>query len=184
MRRLAAAAPIPLFCLLTALVACGQAAPVAGHGTRSRPHGTACPAHPLSPHRLERINRNPMASAETVPGHPDRLLLCRYSGLSQGRDLPRLSVSRRIRRIAAVRALAARFDRQPPFPKGARSCPADDGRAIYAVFAYRDRPPVVIEVSLHGCKRLWNGRAAVRALTPRLEQRLLRLLPIARATRR
>ncbi len=175
MKRLSAQVPVSLLCLLLVLASCGQAA----EGGLSRPnrHDLACPKHPLSPRRLARINRDSEAAAKTVPGDPDRLLLCRYWGVYQGRDLPEV-VEQRFNRVAIVGSLAEQFNHQPPHPRGARACPTGGGGPIYAFFRYEEEPSVVIEVWRDGCKRLSNGHARTRALTPPLEKRLLRLLPL------
>jgi iron-sulfur cluster assembly accessory protein len=52
-----------------------------------------------------------------VPGDPDRLLLCRYWGVYQGKDLPEV-VEQRFSRMAIARSLAEQFNHQPPYPRG------------------------------------------------------------------
>jgi hypothetical protein len=175
MKRLSAQVPISLFCLLLVLASCGQTAE--GGSRRPSRHDLACPKHPLSPRRLVRINRNSKAAAKPVPGDPDRLLLCRYWGVYQGRDLPE-AVEQRFNRVVIVRSLAEQFNHQPPYPRGARACPTDNGGPIYAFFRYEEEPPVVVEAWRDGCQRLSNGHAGARALTPQLEKRLLCLLPL------
>jgi hypothetical protein len=181
MKRLSAQIPISLFCLLLVLASCGQAAE--GGLPRPNQHDLACPKHPLSPRRLAHINRNSEAVTKTVPGDPDRLLLCRYWGVYQGKDLPEV-VEQRFSRVAIVRSLAEQFNHQPPYPRGARACSTGNGGPIYVFFRYEDQPLVVVEVWRDGCKRLWNGHARTLALTPQLEKRLLRLLPLPESRRR
>jgi hypothetical protein len=178
MNRLSGQALIALFCLLVVLASCGQTAQVEGRSPRSSQLGVACPKHPLSARGLARLNRNPKAATKTVPGDPDRLLLCRYSGVDQGKDLPEVAAKRRVSRMAVVQSLAGQFNRQPPYPKGVRSCPTGNGGPTYAFFRYEDQLSAVVEVWRDGCKRLSNGHARTRALTPQLEKRLLRLLPL------
>lgn len=178
MNGLSAQASISLFCLVIAFASCGQAAEVEGRSPRSTQLGAACPKHPFSARRLAHANQNPRATTKTVPDDPDRLLLCRYWGAYQGKDLPEVAAERRFSRVAVVQSLAERFNGQPPYPRGARACPTGNGGPIYAFFRYEDQPSVVVEVWRDGCKRLWNGHAKTRALTPQLEKRLLRLLPL------
>jgi hypothetical protein len=175
MKHLSVQIPISLFCLLLVLVSCGKAAE--GGLPRPNQHALACPQHPLSPRRLTRINRNSKAVAKAVPGDPDRLLLCRYWGMYQGKGLPEVG-EQRFSRVATVRSLAEHFNHQPPYPRGTRSCPTGNGGPIYAFFRYEEEPSVVVEISRDGCSRLSNGHARTRALTPQLEKRLSRLLPL------
>jgi hypothetical protein len=175
MKRLSAQIRISLFCLLLLLASCGRA----GEGGLPRPSqdDLACPKQPLSPRRLARINRNYEAATKTVPGKPDRLLLCRYWGVYQGRGLPAV-VEQRFSRAAIVSSLVEQFNHQPPFPRGARSCPTGHGGPVYAFFRYEVQPSIAVEVWRDGCKRLSNGHAGPRALTPQLEKRLLHLLTL------
>jgi hypothetical protein len=178
MQARSATALLSLSCLLIAAASIGQASRVSGRDTPGPSRlGAACPKHPLSPRRLAHLNRNPGAKTATVPGEPDRLLLCRYSGLYRSRDLPRLSAQRRIGPVT-TRELAEQFNRQPPYPNGARSCPTGNGGPIYALFRYRSQPAVVVEAWRDGCDRLWNGHAPARALMTPLEKRLLRMVPL------
>lgn len=181
MKRLSAQIPISLFCLLLLSAFCGPTA--RGDLPRPNQHDLTCPKQPLSPGRLAHVNRNSEAIAKIVPSGPDRLQLCRYWGVYQGRDLPEVA-EQRFSRVTLVRSLAEQFSHQPSSPRGTRSCPSGNGGPIYAFFRYEDQPMVVVEVWRDGCKHLWNGHARARALTPQLERRLLCLVPLPKGRRR
>lgn len=176
MKRLVIRVPISLFCLLLAFAFGGQAK---GGWLQPSQHDPACPDQPLLAGRLADVNRNARAAIKTVPGGPNRALLCRYWGIYQGKDLPKV-VERRFSRAALVRSLAKQFNHQPPSPysRGTWACPTGGGGPIYAFFSYENLPVVVVEVWRDGCQHLSNGYAKARALTPRLERRLLHLLPL------
>lgn len=176
MERLRAQISISLFCLLLVFASCGQAKE---GGAQPIQQALACPEQPLLPGRLADVNRNARATTKIVPGGPYRVLLCRYWGIYQGQDLPEV-VERRFSRVALVRGLAKQFNHQPPSPylRGTWSCPIGGGGPIDAFFIFEDQPMVVVNVWRDGCKHLSNGHAEARALTPRLERRLLRLLPL------
>lgn len=181
MKRFSAQIPISLFCPLLLCASFGQAA--TGDLSRPNQHDLVCPKQPPSPGRLAHVNRNSEAITKTVPGGPDRLQLCRYWGVYQGWDLPEI-VEQRFSRVTIVRSLAEQFNHQPPYPRGTRSCSTGNGGPIYAFFRYEDQPVVVVEVWRDGCKHLWNGHARARALSPQLERRLLRLVPLPKDRRR
>lgn len=111
-----------------------------------------------------------------MPGDPDRLLLCRYRGIYEGKN-PEV-MEQRVSRLAIVRSLAEQFNHQPPYPRGTRACPTGNGGPTYAFFRYEAQPFVVVEVWRDGCERVWNGHVGARALTPQLERRLLHLLAL------
>lgn len=136
-----------------------------------------CPTRLLAEGSLRAKNQVPGAFREIVPGHPDRLLLCRYRGQSHGQQPPRLSTSRYLSGGPAVEAIADRLNRLPP-AMGAYACPATSGGAIYAIFGYEDEAEIVVEITLRGCPAVRNGRAHPRVLSPRLANRLKRLVPL------
>ncbi len=134
-----------------------------------------CPQRLLAEGSLRSENRIPGASRDIVPGHPDRLLLCRYRDPGHGRRAPHLSARRYLDMRSTVESIADRLNRLPP-AKGAYACPAFSEGAVYAIFHYEDEATIIVEVSLRGCPVVQNGRAHARVLAPRLANRIKRLV--------
>jgi hypothetical protein len=79
--------------------------------------------------------------------------LCRYFGRNHAPGAGpafTLASSPRLGERAA-RELAGEFDRLRAVTSVARKCPLDEGGRLFVRFAYRDRRPVLVEVSLSGC---------------------------------
>jgi hypothetical protein len=99
-----------------------------------------------------------------VPGEPERLLLCRYWGMNHGEKSLRMGKRKLVTDPATVRLIADGLNDLPPFPRGAFSCPVDEGARTYAFFAYPDDPTVIVEVRRLPCgdERVVGSRLAAR----------------------
>lgn len=126
----------------------------AAAGASGRSHRTpACPRHDRQP----LVSRAPGASAVLVPGQPQAVLLCRYSGLQGPRARwQRLLRQRLVRQRARVGRLASELNALPPV-NGVQACPLDNGSAIVAIFRYRSGPDDPVTVRLTGCRLTTNG---------------------------
>jgi hypothetical protein len=163
----------------TILPACGSRA-TAGSQVDARPVSFECPKRTFPEGALAAKNANPRSREKTVPGGPERLLLCRYWGLNNGSRSSTLASGRPVGTRRAVESIAAEIDALPPFPRGPIACPSDNGARIDATFFYDDEPPVIVEVRLNGCPAALNGRAKAGWLSPRLAHRLENLVPLPR----
>jgi hypothetical protein len=110
-----------------------------------------------------------------VPGHPDTVQLCRYSGLN-GHPPLMLLRTRVVTNAATVARLARGLDALPKPSTGTINCPADFGDAVIAVFGYRTGLPDPVTVALSGCGAVGNGHLtrlagpAKSPVTAQLEQ--------------
>jgi hypothetical protein len=97
-----------------------------------------------------------------VPGHPRRLLGCRYHGLNQREPAGTLAASKAL----PASEIASGFDDARVIsPAGpARHCPADFGELILLVFRYPDGTSFRVTVESDGCGDATNGARTV--LTP------------------
>src|ERR1700761_5545835 len=86
--------PLALVALAALLSACG------GGGTSGSGEATAiafkCPRAEFPEGSIGRHNANSHADEATVPGRPDRVLVCRYFGLNQGPRPEKLAASRSV----------------------------------------------------------------------------------------
>lgn len=159
-------------------LALGATAATAAHPTRAATPKTqaAGPRHfsrcPASDHRQLRSHARG-ASSTLVPGHPRRLLLCRYRGLQGKRaGWHRLIAHRRLSKQSTITGLQTRLNALPA-PSGTTVCPNDNGARIIAIFGYRHGAADPVTVALTGCPSATNGpvtRSAINA--PALLRRL------------
>lgn len=129
----------------------------------ARSPGTSCPART----RSVPASHRPGAKRSLVPPGAGSVVLCRYAGLNDpAHRAGRLVRSRVLARRAIVRALGHQLDRLHRLPKGAVSCPLDDGSEVAVIFRYprgRDDP---VTVELTGCQVVTNGHLIRTAATP------------------
>ena len=147
------------------------AGPAAASGTGPKPSDSQrCPATAAwAPFRHDRAARRRL-----VPGHPSRLILCRYAGLNVTDPLG----LRRSRAVAAprrIRRLGHRFNLLRSFPAGRELCPADFGGQILARFRYPRAPDDYVAIDLSGCRSVTSG-PRTRASLGRRGSRLVRAL--------
>lgn len=131
----------------------------AASGSSSRSHVWVSAAQPARcSHKEPRIPAEGWSAAEhkLAPTGARAIRLCRYSGLN---DHPRLRLvrARLLSRTGLVAQLVTRFNRLPSGPRGAVSCPADDGSEIVALVSYPGGHEVRISVGLTGCLQVTNG---------------------------
>jgi hypothetical protein len=135
------------------------ASPASATSTHSESLGLVCPPHP--PASLPHHQRAGVTTT-MVPGHPQRLLGCRYNGLNQQEPARTLAASKRL----PASEIASGFDDarfvSPAGP--APACPADFGALIVLVFGYPDGTSLRVTVEADGCGDATNGARTV--LTP------------------
>ena len=141
----------------------------------ARTTGERIPSKPLSAsHRgcPSQDRRKPVstalaANASLVPGHPNAVLLCRYTGLNDPRRFTLVS-HRLISSHTTVDRLAHALDSLPKFRPGTTlSCPADFGDTMIAFFRYPNGPDDPVTVGLSGCGATTNGQLTRLALGQR-----------------
>jgi hypothetical protein len=125
-----------------------------GHGG-ARTSGKPTHCSPTAPRGMA-PERWPAARQTLAPAGASAIRLCRYSGLNAH---PRLTLvrARLLDRAGLVTQLVKRFDGLPLAPRGAVSCPADDGSEIVALVSYPGGREVSISVGLRGCLQVTNG---------------------------
>lgn len=96
------------------------------------------------------------ARRELAPASASEIRLCRYSGLNDHPPL-RLVRSRLLSHNRLVAQLVKRLNGLPSGPRGAVSCPTDDGSQILVLVAYPGGREVRISVGLRGCELVSNG---------------------------
>jgi hypothetical protein len=74
-----------------------------------------------------------------------------------------------------LESLTLEFKELEAAPKGPISCPADEGAELFVVFHYRAAEPVVLRVSLSGCRFVSGAAPRARQMTEALQKRLVRL---------
>jgi hypothetical protein len=126
------------------------------------------------------LNENTESYA-TVPGEPERLLLCRYWGMNHGTRSLRLATRKLVTDPGTVRLIADGLNDLPPFPDGEFACPSDEGARTYALFAYPDDPPVVVELSSEGCPAARNGWAGTTWFRGSVARLVMNLVPLPSA---
>jgi hypothetical protein len=135
------------------------ASPANATPTREPRARLVCPPHPptsLSPHQRARV------TIHMVPGHPRRLLGCRYQGSNQPEPQGTLVASMT---LPASKIASGFDDARVISPTGpARHCPADFGEQIVLVFGYPDGTSLHVIVEAGGCGDATNGARTV--LTP------------------
>src|ERR1700751_1038797 len=138
---------------LLAVVALVMLASPANAGS-SNPDIPALVCPPLAPGPLPHHQRAGVVTA-MVPGHPRRLLGCRYHGLNQPQRPGTLATSKTLPagRIASDLNRAPIVARNGPVP----SCPADFGDQSLLIFRYPDRTQLLVTVETSGCLSATNG---------------------------
>jgi len=131
--------------------------------------------------RIADLNENSEIGNVIVPGEPERLLLCRYWGLNYENRSLRLAKKKLITDPTMVRLLADGLNDLPPFPDGAFACPVDEGARTYALFAYPDGSPVVLELSFEGCPAVRNGWTGAASLGDPVARQIKNLVPLPSA---
>jgi hypothetical protein len=173
-KRFSVVAPLVLLvALMVAPAAARSAEPFAG----------GCPSKALEEGAVKQLNHDPRARKAIVPAGATSLRICRYYGSGYlGKQTPKTQARAGELQDRAVvngrdllESLTLEFKELEAAPKGPISCPADEGAELYAVFSYRDAKPVILDVSLSGCRFVGNGHARARWLSSSLEKRLLRL---------
>jgi hypothetical protein len=140
--------------LVAGLTGCGARTTVTTQGP-SMPRPLPVPLTCSRSDRRTPPSKAPGAQRAVVPGHPQAVLLCRYSGLN---GHPRLALirSRAITNTATVAHLADELNALPK-QAGAINCPADFGDAVMAWFQYSAGPGDPVQVGLSGCQDVTNG---------------------------
>jgi hypothetical protein len=147
------------------------------------PFARGCPAQALEEGVAMRLNRNPLARHAIVPAGAISMRICRYYGLGEfGKQTPKTRArAGKLQNQAVVKgrdlleSLTLEFKDLKAAPKGPISCPADEGAELYAVFSYRGAKPVILRVSLSGCRFVSGAMPRAREMTESLQNRLLRL---------
>jgi hypothetical protein len=152
------------------------------------PFAHACPAEALEEGVAGELNHNPAAKRSIVPGGAIALRLCRYYGFGAGRQTPKsqarageLQDQAVIRSQTVLEGLTLEFKELIAAPKGPISCPFDEGAELYVVFSYAHAKPVILHVSLSGCRFVFGAAPRGRNLNRSLEHKLLRLVERKRA---
>lgn len=139
----------------------------------------ACFPRPPEEREIAELNENPDSENELVPGKPERLLLCRYRGMNFGKRSLRLATSKLDSDPERVRLIADGLNELPPFPDGVHTCPFDEGARTYALFAYPNDAPVVVELRFEGCSVASNGRADVTQFGGPVARQVMNFVPLS-----
>jgi hypothetical protein len=150
---------------------------LARDGPSSRPVPLACFARGPEEGEIGDLNERLAGDTVLVPGQPEQLLLCRYWGLNHGHRSLRLAKRKLVANPATVRLIAGGLNRLPPFPRGEFACPFDEGARTYALFAYPEGSPLVVELSFEGCAAATNGRARAASLRDPVARQVMKLVP-------
>jgi hypothetical protein len=134
-------------------IAIAVGAAVAGASPASRVARGSCPSHGPTTVYSSRTGAN----QSLVPPSPDRLLLCRYSGINPVNGGRALTAHRLVTSRAKVTRFADEFNALPEFPPGIFNCPVDVGTAIVAYFGYPSGPGDPVRVELSACTGVTNG---------------------------
>lgn len=148
----------------SALAGCGvRGATTTGERIRSKPLSAShrgCP----SQDRRKPVNTALAANTSLVPGHPNAVLLCRYSGLNDPRRFTLVS-HRLISSPTTVDRLAHALDSLPKIRPGTTlNCPADFADTMIAFFRYPNGPDDPVTMGLSGCGATTNGQLTRLAL--------------------
>jgi hypothetical protein len=142
-----------------------------------------CPAETLEEGATVKLNHNPAARHAIVPTGATSMRICRYYGFGElSKQTPKTQArAGKLHDQAVVNgrglleSLTLEFKELLGAPKGPISCPADEGAELYAVFFYRDAKPVILHVSLSGCRFVSGATPRAREMTESLQNRLVRL---------
>jgi hypothetical protein len=141
---------VALFAVAAALFI--AAAPAHATSTRAARPRLVCPPHP--PASLPHHQRAGVATT-MVPGHPRRLLGCRFHGSNEPEAAGTLASSKA---LPASEVASAFDDARVISPAGpVLHCPADFGEQIVLVFGYADGTPLRVSVEAQGCGDATNG---------------------------
>ncbi len=160
-----------------ALLLCAALAPSAARAAEPFAHG--CPPEVLEEGAVGKLNHNPVARKALVPAGATAVRICRYYGFGAGRQTPKtqarageLQDGALVRGRDLLESLTLEFKELEAAPKGSISCPEDEGARLYAVFSYPSAKPVVLGVSLSGCRFVYGATPRGRELTAPLEKKL------------
>jgi hypothetical protein len=177
MRRIAIFGALALAVLLSSVLA-GTAAARA-----PEPFARGCPAETLEEGASAKLNHNPAARHAIIPAGAISMRICRYYGFGEfDKQTPKtqarageLQDQAMVNGRDLLESLTLEFKELEAAPKFSVSCPADEGAALYAVFSYRAAKPVILHVSLSGCRFVSGAAPRARVLNESLQNRLVRL---------
>lgn len=149
----------------------------------AEPFAEGCPAKALKEGATKGLNHHPAARHAIVPAGPVSVRICRYYGFGEFDKQTPKTVARAgelqdqvmVNGRDLLESLTLEFRELIGAPKGPISCPADEGAELYAVFSYRDAKPVVLDISLSGCRFVSGAAPRARQMTESLQSRLVRL---------
>ena len=149
----------------------------------TQPFATGCPAEAPEEGATAKLNHNPAARRAIVPAGAVSVRVCRYYGFGElGKQTPKTQA--RVGKLQdqgvvgnrdLLESLTLEFKELDAAPKGSISCPADEGAELFVVFHYRAAKPVVLRVSLSGCRFVSGAAPRARQMTESLQKRLVRL---------
>jgi hypothetical protein len=163
--------------LIFALCICTQA-------NAAEPFAHGCPQETLEEGAVGKLNHNPAARQAIVPAGAISMRICRYYGFGEfAKQTPKtqarageLQDQAVVQNRDLLESLTLEFKELEAAPAGAHGCPADEGAELYAVFFYRyATKPVVLHVSLSGCRFVVGGAPRARWLNGSLQKKLVRL---------
>ncbi|HEX2702730.1 MAG TPA: hypothetical protein VHM72_04785 [Solirubrobacteraceae bacterium] len=102
------------------------------------------------------VNAWAPARRQLAPAGASAIRLCRYNAFAT-HPLRSLARSALVTSAGSVTAIVAELDELPALPRGAFSCPLDDGAEIDALLAYPGGNGVVVQIDLTGCATVSNG---------------------------
>jgi hypothetical protein len=149
----------------------------------TQPFARDCPAEAPEEGPTAKLNHNPAARRAIVPSGAVSVRICRYYVFGElGKQTPKTQARVGKLQDGAVagsrdllESLTLEFKELEAAPKGPISCPFDEGAELYAVFHYRGAAPVVLRISLSGCRFVSGATPRARQLTESLRKRLVRL---------
>jgi hypothetical protein len=149
----------------------------------TQPFAGRCPTEAPEEGATAKLNRNPAARHTIVPAGAVSVRICRYYGFGEaGKQTPKTQA--RVGKLQdqavvgvrdLVESLTLEFKELEAAPNGPVSCPLDEGAELYAVFHYRAAAPVILRVSLAGCRFVSGAVARARVMSTSLQDRLVRL---------
>jgi len=157
-------------------IGCGSSAG-AGSATQDLPSESHCFPSSLEESEVASLNEGRSIAGSIVETGAQKVVLCRYFGLSQSKLSGTLANRHVIISRPIIASLSHQLNGLIPFPSGTQNCPADNGAAIYALFSYPGGPRSVVEIDLNGCRVVSNGVSGPWRLTARLRGRLIKLVP-------